>query len=185
MNLLSLSEAPNTCIELRSSAPMTVWMGNWHVPTQGTHSKQELVFEPFETDSNFVCVVDSELNAYGLGPDGWKHIRLFNVAINVDRFLAFSNRTQRDGIARILPFHMCVQSGQLRSMGAKSEATTPKNVKTRQLPASTQLMLMRQANLLRSLHDKQEWQMLVPMRSPAIATIKCASEEARDLVTSH
>ena len=185
MNLLSLSEAPDTCIELRSSSPMTVWMGNWHLTTQGMNSRQELVFEPFETDSNFVCVVDSDLNAYGLGPDGWKHIRLFNVAINVDRFLAFSNRTQRDGVARILPFHMCVQSGLLKSLGAKSEARTPQDVKTRQLPTSTQHMLIRQANLLKSLHDQHEWQMLVPMRSSTTAPIKCASEDARDLATSH
>lgn len=167
MNLLNLELEHPAVIELRPSQRMTMWLGTWATPADSCPDKEELVFEPHEVQVGHPFFMDHHRNTYALWADAWYHARIFNVATNVERYLADKAQripSEREALARILPFHLCVQSGQFKatvSRQCSSWSTAPATKgQARHISRSHRSLLHDAAVLLPSLHSKAEWQLL-------------------------
>lgn len=165
MNLLNLELEDPAVIELRPSQRMTMWLGTWATPADSSPTMAELVFEPHEVPEGHPFFMDHHRNTFALWADAWYHARIFNVATNVERYLADKsqrNATEREALARLLPFHLCVQAGRIKatvSRRCSAWSMTPKG-QARHMSRSHRNHLQDSAVLMPSLHSKVEWQLL-------------------------
>lgn len=160
LNIFSINGKAHECLELKTRADMTVWIAEHHAPAPDGGGAHELVFSPFELPKDSPILISNDMHAYAMAAAGWFHARLYNVAINVDRYLMYTERTNKEGIARLLPFHMCLQNGSLASSQVKNPLPLPSLTRTKPLSPSAVKMYRNNARLLRSLHSSHEWQLL-------------------------
>ena len=160
LNIFSINGKAHECLELRTRADMTVWIAEHHAHVLDGGIGPELVFTPFDLVKDSPILISNDMHAYAMSPAGWFHARLYNVAINVDRYLMYTERTNKEGIARLLPFHMCLQNGSLAGSQVKHPLPLPSLTRTKPLSPSAVKMHRNSARLLRSLHSPHEWQLL-------------------------
>lgn len=179
MNLLTIELEPPAIIELQPSQRMTLWLGTWSTPSVTGPAKVELVFEPHEVQKEHRIFMDHQRNTYALWEGVWYHARLFNVATNVERYLADKAKrgpAEREALARVLPFHLCVHAGQIRATVSRLNTARPTTSSARDgckyISRAHKKLLQDLALLMPSLHSKCEWQLLERLKSedsPALA----------------
>lgn len=158
LNLLNLAEDGHFCLELRTKGSMTLWLADHHTSTAA--GGKDLVFTPAEAAPNTAVLVDNQLQVYALSDMRWYHARLFSVAINIDRFLLNTSRPNRAGIARVLPFQLCLANGSMTWSPQRCPSAIPPLAPTRHIGTAALQKYLDSAMVMRNMYDRTEWQML-------------------------
>ncbi len=158
LNLLNLAVDGQFSLELRTKGAMTLWLGDHH--TTSSSGGKHLVFTPAEAGPNTPVVVDNQLQVYALSDMRWYHVRLFSMAINIDRFLLNTARPNRAGVARVLPFQLCLSNGSMTWSPQRGPSTLPPLAPTRHISTAALQKYLDSAMVMRNMYDHTEWQML-------------------------
>lgn len=153
--MLLLDILPQESVFLRIHKPMVLWIG-----THKAAHVARTIFSPVQVDIySEICINGKHEVLCKNKGSSWFQARLYNVAINPERYLLHNQKNDLSILSRILPFQYCISQGAL-SVDSTKKAGQLKIGQTILIEQDEYQQLEVSADLLSTPYAPQEMQWL-------------------------